>query len=133
MRLLNEEEPRTRVEMTPIMDVIFLLLVFFVYSFMTMTVQRGLKVELPRAEGTVQRGETIQLVLSPSDEILLDGRTPLTLETAVEAVALRFQTLGVPVVIRADRQSHAGVALELLAALRAKGVSKVTYQVEKER
>ncbi len=133
MRLLNEEEPRTRVEMTPIMDVIFLLLVFFVYSFMTMTIQRGLKVELPRAEGTVQRGETIQLVLSPSDEILLDGRTPLTLETAVDAVALRFQTLGVPVVVRADRQPHAGVALELLAALRAKGVSKVTYQVEKER
>lgn len=129
---LPDETPRpARVEMTPLMDVVFLLLVFFVYAFLSMTVQRGVRVELPRAEGTVERGRNIQLVLTPSDEILLEGRTPLALEAAVEAAALRHRTLGVPVVIRADRRAHAGPALELMAALRAKGVTQVTYQVER--
>ena len=133
MRLAEEEPPRARLEMTPIMDVVFLLIVFFVYAFLTMTVQRGLRVELPRADGSISRGQSIQLVLTAADEILLDGRTPMGAEAAVESAALRAQSLGLPVVIRADRQAHAGPALELMAALRAAGVSKVTYQVEKGR
>lgn len=131
MKLLPSEPPKARVEMTPIMDVIFLLLVFFIYAFMTMTVQRGMRVELPRAEGSVQRGQCIQLVLSPNDELFLDGRTPMNQEAAVEAAVLRHRTTDAPVVIRADRKAHAGAALELLAALRARGVSKVTYQVDR--
>ena len=127
------EEPRARLEMTPIMDVVFLLIVFFVYAFLTMAVQRGLRVELPRADGAIARGQSVQLVLTPADEILLDGRTPMDSRAAVEAAALRAKSLGLPVVIRADRQAHAGPALELMAALRAAGVSKVTYQVEKGR
>lgn len=131
MRLPDETPRGARVEMTPLMDVVFLLLVFFVYAFLTMTVQRGVRVSLPRAEGTLERGRNIQIVLTPSDEILLDGRTALALEAAVEAATLRHRTLGVPVVIRADRQAHAGPALELMAALRAKGVRQVTYQVDR--
>lgn len=133
MRLAEEETPRARLEMTPIMDVVFLLIVFFVYAFLTMTVQRGVRVELPRADGAVSRGQTVQLALTAGDEVLLDGRTPMAAEAAVEAAALRAKALGVPVVIRADRQAHAGPALELMAALRAAGVGKVTYQVEKGR
>ncbi len=133
MRLAEEETPRARLEMTPIMDVVFLLIVFFVYAFLTMAVQRGLRVELPRADGAIARGQSVQLVLTPADEILLDGRTPMDSRAAVEAAALRAKSLGLPVVIRADRQAHAGPALELMAALRAAGVPKVTYQVEKGR
>lgn len=131
MRLGEEETPGARLEMTPIMDVVFLLIVFFVYAFLSMTVQRGLRVELPRADGSVTHGDSVQLVLTPADEVLLDGRTPMAAPAAVSAAALRAKTLGLPVVIRADRQAHAGPALELMAALRAEGVDKVTYQVEK--
>ncbi len=133
MRLLGEETRGARVEMTPIMDVVFLLLVFFVYAFLTMTVPRGVRVNLPRAAGAGGRGPSIQVVLTASDEILLDGRTPMALEAAVEAAALRHRALGVPVVIRADREAHVGPALGLMSALRAQGVDKVTYQVEKGR
>lgn len=131
MKLTDEETPRARVEMTPIMDVVFLLLVFFIYAFLTMTVQRGLKVDLPRADGTAAPRDSIQLVLSAADEVLLDGRTPMAPDAAVDATVLRAETLGVPVVIRADRKAHVGPALELMAALRARGITQITYQVEK--
>lgn len=131
MKLLDDEMPRARVEMTPIMDVVFLLLVFFIYAFMTMTVQRGLKVDLPRADGSPVQRDAIQIVLSAADEVLLDGRTPMAPAAAVDAAVLRYETLGLPVVIRADRKAHVGPALELMADLRAKGVERITYQVEK--
>ncbi len=133
MQLIDDDPPKARVEMTPMMDVVFLLLVFFIYAFMTMSVRKGLKVELPRAEGSPERGDSIQLVLSPTDEILLDGRTPMAMDIAVDSAVTRYKALNLPVVIRADRQAHAGPALELMAALRAKGVERVTYQVEKEK
>ncbi len=133
MRLVDDEPQKSRVEMTPMMDVVFLLLVFFIYAFMTMSVRKGLKVELPRAEGSPERGDSIQLVLSPNDEVLLDGRTTMAMDVAVDAAAMRYKALNLPVVIRADRQAHAGPALELMAALREKGVERVTYQVEKEK
>lgn len=131
MKLQEEEEQHARLEMTPIMDVVFLLIVFFVYAFMSMTVQRGVRVELPRADGSVSRGDSIQLVLNDADEVFLDGRIAMTRRAAVDSAALRAKETGLPVVIRTDRQAHAGPALELMADLRAKGVSKVTYQVEK--
>ena len=131
MKLQEEEEQHARLEMTPIMDVVFLLIVFFVYAFMSMTVQRGVRVELPRADGSVSRGDSIQLVLNDADEVFLDGRTAMTRRAADDSAALRAKETGLPVVIRADRQAHAGPALELMAYLRAKGIEKVTYQVEK--
>jgi biopolymer transport protein ExbD len=131
MKLSTDEAPKARVEMTPIMDVVFLLLVFFIYAFMTMTVQRGIKVDLPKADGVVNKQQNIRLVLTAEDELLLDGQTPMTLEAIVDSTVLRCETLDLPVVISADRQAHIGVALELMAALRAKGISKITYQVEK--
>ena len=132
MKLSTEETPHARVEMTPIMDVVFLLLVFFIYAFMTMTVQRGIKVDLPRAEGVVEKTQNIRIVLTANDEFLLDGRTAMAQADVVDAVVLRHETMGLPVIISADRLAHAGPALEIMAALRAKGIDKVTYQVDKQ-
>lgn len=133
MKFSSEETPKARVEMTPIMDVVFLLLVFFIYSFMTMTVQRGLKVDLPKAEGVITKQQSLRIVLTAEDELLLEGRTPMALNALIEAVVFRCETLDLPVIISADRQAHVGVALELMAELRAKGISKITYQVEKAK
>jgi len=131
MRLLQDEHPRARMEMTPIMDVVFLLLVFFVYAFLSMTVQRGVRVTLPRADGAIGHGQNIQIVLTQDDAFLLDGRTPVSADALVEATALRYKTVQLPVVIRADRMAHLGPALEVMAKLKAAGVDLVTYQVEK--
>lgn len=133
MKLVADDTKPARVEMTPIMDVVFLLLVFFIYAFMTMTVQRGIKVELPRAEGVIEKTNNIRIVLTANDELLLDGRTAMAQDDLVDAVLLRHETLGLPVIISADRSAHAGTALEIMAALRAKGIEKVTYQVEKQK
>ena len=133
MNLSAEETPKARVEMTPIMDVVFLLLVFFIYAFMTMTVQRGMKVELPKADGVVSKQQNIRIVLTAENQLLLDGRTAMSLDAAADSVALRYESLNLPVIISADRHAHVGVALELMAALRAKGIQHVTYQVEKSK
>ncbi|MDO4527871.1 MAG: biopolymer transporter ExbD [bacterium] len=133
MKLQSKTPQKARVEMTPMIDVIFLLLVFFVYSILNMTVQRGIAVELPKAtNGQQTERETLRIVLTADDVLLLDGEVEMATETLVHAVKLRYEMLGLPVVIAADRQAHAGPALELMAKLRAAGIQKVVYQIDQE-
>jgi biopolymer transport protein ExbD len=49
MRIRREFTRRPRIEMIPLIDVVFLLLVFFIYSMLSMTIHRGLPVNLPTA------------------------------------------------------------------------------------
>ena len=51
-----------RLEMTSLMDVMFLVLVFFIYCIFDMAVHKGLKVDLPNAAGVGEKGERIVIV-----------------------------------------------------------------------
>ena len=118
-----------RVEMVSLMDVMFLVLVFFVYSVFNMAVHHGLKVDLPAAAGALEKGERAVVTIDTQDALQLNGR-PLSQDDLVEAVRrlvdVRKET---PVLISADRKASMGVGIELLARLKAAGVEKASFQV----
>ena len=62
-----------RLEMTSLMDVMFLVLVFFVYCIFDMTVHKGVKVDLPNAAGADEKGERIVLTIGADDSLQLNG------------------------------------------------------------
>jgi len=49
MRIPRKEPQKARIEIIPMIDVIFFLLVFFMVSTLSMTINRGLPVNLPTA------------------------------------------------------------------------------------
>jgi biopolymer transport protein ExbD len=56
MRLASGyEERKARIEMVPLIDCMFLLLVFFMYAMVSMTVHRGIRVNLPKGAGAKRR------------------------------------------------------------------------------
>ena len=118
-----------RVELVSLMDVMFLVLVFFVYSIFDMAVHRGLKVDLPAAAGVHERGERIVVTIDAQDAFQLNGR-PLPQDDLVaevrRLVALRRET---PVLISGDRKASLGAGIGLLARLKAAGVEKASFQV----
>jgi len=118
-----------RVELVSLMDVMFLVLVFFVYSIFDMAVHRGLKVDLPAASGVLEKGERIVVTIDAQDAFQLNGR-PLPQDDLVaevkRLVAVRKET---PVLISGDRKASLGVGIELLARLKAAGVEKASFQV----
>ena len=42
-------ERKARIEMLPLIDIVFLLLVFFIYSMLSMAVHRSLPIDLPKS------------------------------------------------------------------------------------
>ena len=122
-----------RLEMMSLMDVMFLVLVFFIYCIFDMAVHKGLKVDLPNAAGADEKGERIVVTIKADDTMQLNGM-PMSREEVISRVReLNKVKMNLPVLISGDRRSSLGVGIELLSALKAAGVEKASFQVSGER
>ena len=120
---------QTRLEMTSLMDVMFLVLVFFIYCIFDMAVHKGLKVELPNAAGADEKGERIVVTIAADDSLQLNGMSLTRDEIVARVQELNAVKMKLPVLISGDRKSSLGVGIELLADLKAAGVEKASFQV----
>ena len=118
-----------RLEMTSLMDVMFLVLVFFIYCIFDMTVHRGVKVELPSAAGAMEKGERIVITISADDSLQLNGAPTTRGEVVRKVRELAAANVSCPVLVSGDRKSSLGTGIELLAELKSAGVEKVSFQV----
>lgn len=125
------ENRRARIEMVPLIDVVFLLIVFFIYTSVTMTAYRGVRVSLPHGEGMPEKPGPVVLVIAADNTLSLDGRS-LPVGDAVAEVRRRMSVETRPVLVRGDGASDLRTAVELLSALRSGGVESVSFQVERE-
>lgn len=120
---------KARLELTPLIDVMFLVLVFFIYSISEMAVHRGVKVELPDARGEPERGERAVITIGADDGIAING-IPASIDEAVSRVlAVKSAGMDIPVLVSADRKASLGTGVELLAALKAAGIEATSVQV----
>ena len=122
------EERRARIELIPLMDVLFFLLVFLIYCMLSMTTHRGVRVDLPRAGGSTEVGKRMIVTVLANDQLQLDGHAMVT-DDLVVAVSERWRMAKTPVLISADRTAHIGTGIELLAKLKRAGVEAVAFQV----
>ena len=119
-----------RMELTPLMDIMFLVLVFFVYTVFSMAVHRGVKVDLPPGGGALEKGERIVVTIDAADRLQLNGR-PLA-RTALVGEIRRLVSVkpGLPVLVSGDRKASLGTGISLLEELKGAGVVKVSFQVD---
>ena len=120
-------------EMTPLMDVMFLVLVFFIYCIFDMAVHRGLMGELPNAEGVHEKGERIVITVKADNTIQLNGLDLAKDEVIARVKELNAVKMKFPVLISGDRKASLGVGIELLSELKAAGVERTTFQVSGKR
>jgi len=125
------EGRRARIEIVPLIDVVFLLLVFFIYAMLSMTVYRGVRVELPGARGEPGDGELLIVTISADNALSVAGQ-PVGMEQAVSSLAARSRAGELPILVRGDRRADLGIAIALLAKFREAGVFSVAFQVREE-
>ena len=67
---------RARIEMLPLIDIVFLLLVFFIYAMLSMAVHRGLPVVLPvSSTAEIDTDLTFTLTVRPDGTAYLDKKS----------------------------------------------------------
>lgn len=120
---------KARLELASLLDVMFLVLVFFIYCISEMAVHKGERVELPDAKGAPERGERIVITVGSDDAVALNGISVSKAEAIGRVRALSAAGIKLPVLISADRRASFGTGVEILAALKSAGVEAASVQV----
>lgn len=125
MELHTRRREAPQVNLTALIDVIFILVIFVVLAA-SFTRLRALDVELPEAEASAaapQDGLTVEL--PAAGPLRLAGR-PVALEGLAAALAAAGGGPTQPVLLLVDTHAEAGRAVAVLGALRAAGYLTVS-------
>ena len=134
MKIHKDPPRKARMEIVPLIDVMFLLLASFVYASSDMTVHRGLQVDLPRATtAQLEKTDPLTITVTATDEVYLDD-APVSLE-ALGARLLQAAIADPALAVRIngdDKASH-GIVIQVLDAVRRAGIVKVDIESRRPR
>ena len=128
-KTLDEAE----VNLTPMLDVVFILLIFFIVTA-SFVKESGIDINRPAAATAVRKERgNILVAITPTGQIWIDRR-----QVDVRAVRANIERLHAEnpqgaVVIQADRDSKTGLLVEVMDAAKLAGVENVSIAAEFER
>jgi biopolymer transport protein ExbD len=131
MRLSRRTVKRARIEIIPMIDTIFFLLVFFMISTLSMSHYSGLPVNLPKAAtGQQPASESAAVTITADGKVFIDKQ-----EVAREDIRnLLQQRLSANpellVLINADERVEHGLVVDLMDDARQVGVTKMAIAVK---
>jgi biopolymer transport protein ExbD len=126
------EGKKARVEMLPLIDVVFLLLVFFIYAMVSMVVHHGIKVDLPSAgTASMEQDDYISITINAENQFFLNKEAVPAETIAQQVLALRGPSQK-PVFIDGDSKADLGRAIELLDDLKKAGIEEISFSCKKE-
>jgi len=126
MRLPRQGYKRARLEIIPMIDTIFFLLVFFMVASLSMTLQTGMSVSLPKAQAAERESLTKVTISVTRDGKLYLDRQQVTQEALGPAVAQRIrENPRVVVVINADERVEYGRVIAAMDAAKKAGAARM--------
>jgi biopolymer transport protein ExbD len=122
---LNEDKPYDDINITPMLDLAYVLLVIFILMC-TASVQ-GMKVNLPKASKTPSLGKpkTKSITVNSEGKVFLDTAEISIAELETRLTALRAANADLPVVVRGDRVTQYQAVMEVLDAVGRAGITQV--------
>lgn len=121
-----------RVDLTPMVDVVFLLLIFFMIST-TFVETQGLTIKLPKASASKvpQQDKEVQVYLSKDGEIFLQEE-----QLSLEQLQVRLAGYGdaagrTMFLLMADREAQHGGVVQLMDLAKRSGFEKLAIATEK--
>jgi biopolymer transport protein ExbD len=119
--------------MVPLIDSIFLILVFFIYAFLSMTVHRGLPVHLPSAMAAlIDKADYCAITVSEDNTYFLNKEPVSIDELEGRLRAMIVENPELRVYLNGDKNAHHGAVVAALDRLRAAGIGKISIETNAE-
>lgn len=140
----QQDQDETGIELTPLIDVVFLLLIFFMIST-TFTKETSLKINLPDADQAatqIEQPQKIEIHISAESEFALanDGPAKVLINSNRDTLmqALREASVdskskannNVLLVIRADKQAPHSAVIKVMDVAQQLGLSNLTFATQ---
>ncbi|MAG29263.1 MAG: biopolymer transporter ExbD [Deltaproteobacteria bacterium] len=124
------EQPQSEVNMTPMLDVVFIMLIFFIVTA-SFVKEAGVDVIRPPAQTAESKDKgNILIAITENGQIWIDRRQvdPRSLRASIER--LYGENPQGSIVIQADRKSQNHLLIQVMDAAKAAGVSQVSVAAE---
>ncbi len=129
-RKYNSSSAETEVNLTPMLDVVFIMLIFFVVTT-TFVKESGVDINRPNAS-TSQKQESANILIAirPNSEIWMDGSAVdvRVVRANVERLRAEFPESGV--VIQGDRDAQIGLLVQVMDQVRQAGITNVAIAAD---
>lgn len=114
----NKRNKTADVDITPLIDVLFMLIIFFVLT--TSFIQGKVEVQLPTGKGQSPSTEkAVTVTVEKDGKILWNGKDV----TKEEISILARETNGREILIAGDRETSYGTVAAILSILRSEGIT----------
>jgi biopolymer transport protein ExbD len=131
MRMPEQEPEEGKFAMAPLIDMVFLLLVFFMCAS-HLNSQKTLPMEIPEASrGVVPKDRPGRHVISiVRDGQVYDGSRPIEVEQLKQMVAAEFKANpGMKIYVRADKNAHHKEVKKVMNAMAEVGIADFIFGV----
>ena len=131
MRFREEKEENFALDLTPLIDVVFLLLIFFMVSTVFVDFKRRMDISLPSSKSSVSGAvpKTIKLEITYNKNIFLNGKKVHLnrLESALAAIDARKKSSAI---IRADKNLPYGDVIKIMGMLQNAQILDISVAVK---
>ncbi|WP_104205066.1 ExbD/TolR family protein [Billgrantia saliphila] len=130
-RLVADDSETSEVNLTPMLDVVFIMLIFFIVTT-SFIKESGVEIQRPESsEASPQPDAQVMVAITPEGAVWVDGQ-PVDLHRVGGEVAELVSDDG-SVVIQADRESTTGLLIEVMDRIREAGVEQVAVAASRSR
>jgi len=129
---------RARIEIIPLIDIIFFLLATFVMVSLSMSKNQGMQVALPQAAsaeslgGPQSQNETVTLSVNGTGEVFYNKEKTSLAQLPLRLQALKSSSKDPRVVINGDSQADFRTVVAVLDEVRKIGIEKVGISTDKK-
>jgi len=129
MKVSRRYTTKARIEMIPLIDVVFLLLVTFIFFTISMTIHRGLPVQLPSAStAVVERKGFVEITIQKDGRIFIDKQNVTLEDLRVRLTALHRESPRTKVLISGDRKAYYDAIISVMDAVKESGIPGVSLE-----
>ena len=118
-RLHDEADNIPQINILPMIDVIFSILIFFIIASTFLTRSEGLSVNLPTAKTSqVQKSEEVNITVEPSGKIYLNRKSIKFVQLQSKISKLVNPNSETLVILNADKNAKHGLIVEVMDIVR---------------
>jgi len=124
-------EKKARIEIIPLIDIMFFLLASFMLASLTMIKMQSIKMDLPTATMASRefKPDIINISVDKFGEVVVEKK-PMNLVDLRSYLSNKFRVnTNVPVYISGDKDATHGAVIRVLDTVRREGIQKVSFAI----
>jgi len=131
MKIARRERKKARIEMIPLIDVVFLLLVAFIFFAMSMTVYRGIPVDLPVSSASLVGDEDFsEITVERGGVIYFNGEEVDFRNLRLRLARLHRESPEIKIFVADHREAPYESIIEVIDAVKGAGIDGLSLRTK---